>query len=137
VGARRPAEDALHVLRGAEVQVVGDQRLEERPGPVRGVEDDGPGDLDLPHRALPPVPGVAVGAAEGHRDAVQPPLGEDLDGPGLEPVADRLQPGRVIAGREAVGQLGEGDAGPGRLPLGPLMAVYLLTELRRGPAWSG
>ena len=43
--------------------------------------------------------------------------------PGLEPVADLLQPGGVIAGREAVGQLGEPDAGLERLPLGPLMAV--------------
>ena len=32
--------------------------------------------------------------------------------PGLEPVADLLQPGRVIAGREPVGQLGEPDARP-------------------------
>src|SRR5262249_36525445 len=43
--------------------------------------------------------------------------------PGLQPVADLLQPGRVIAGREAVGQLGEGDAGLGCLPLGPLVPV--------------
>src|ERR1700683_1789737 len=56
VAAAPPAEDDLHVLRAAQVQVVGDQRLEERPGPVRGVEDDSAGDLDLPHRALPPVP---------------------------------------------------------------------------------
>jgi SAM-dependent methyltransferase len=47
VAADPPAEDDLDVLRAAQVQVVGDQRLEERPGPVRGVEDDGPGDLDL------------------------------------------------------------------------------------------
>jgi hypothetical protein len=32
-------------------------------------------------------------------DAITP-IGEDLDGPGLEPVADLLQPGRVVAGGE-------------------------------------
>ena len=41
----------------------------------------------------------------------------------LQPVADLLQRGRVLAGREAVGQLGERDPGPGRLPLGPLVPV--------------
>jgi hypothetical protein len=76
--------------------------------------------------------GVAVLAAEGHGDAVYPPLGEYLDGAGLEPVADLLQPGRVIAGREAVGQLGEGDAGPQRLPLGPLVPVD-----PTGRSWPG
>jgi hypothetical protein len=54
---------------------------------------------------------------------VHPPLGEHLDGARLEPVADLLRPGRVIAGREAVGQLGEPDAGLERLALGPLVAV--------------
>src|SRR5439155_9620178 len=97
---------------------------------ARGVEDDGAGDLDLPHGALPPVPGVAVRAAERHGDAVQPPLGEDLDGPGLEPVADGLQRGGVIAGREPVGQLGEADAGPGRLPLSPFMPAMTRSSLR-------
>jgi hypothetical protein len=123
VAADAAAEDDLDVLRAAQVQVVSDQRLEERPGPARGVEDDGAGDLDLPHRALPPVPGIAVLACEGHGDPVQPPLGEHLDGARLEPVADLLQPGGVVAGREAVGQLSEADAGLECLPLGPLVAV--------------
>jgi hypothetical protein len=49
VAANPPAEDDLHVLRAAQVQVAGYQRLEERPGPARLVEDDGPGDPGLPH----------------------------------------------------------------------------------------
>ena len=65
VAADPAAEDDLDVLRAAEVKVVGDERLEEQPGPARGVEDDGPGDLDLPHRALPPVAGVAVRRPKG------------------------------------------------------------------------
>jgi hypothetical protein len=60
---------------------------------------------------------------------VQPPLGEHLDGARLEPVADLLQPGRVIAGREPVRQLGAADAGLDRLPLGPLVPVH--PDLRR------
>jgi hypothetical protein len=123
VAADPPAEDDLHVLRAAQVQVVGDQRLEERPGAVRGVEDDSAGDLDLPHRAFPPVPGIAVLAAERHRDPVHPPPGEHLDGARLEPVADLLQRSGILAGRKTVGQLREPDPGPQRLPLGPLMPV--------------
>jgi hypothetical protein len=128
LGSRRvhpdpPAEDDLYALRAAQVQVVSDQGLEKRPRPVRFVEDDGAGDPDLPHRALPSVPGVPVGWAEGHGDAVHPALGEDLDGAGLEPVADLLQPGGIVAGREPVGQLGKPDPGLERLPLGPLVAV--------------
>jgi len=68
-------------------------------------------------------PGLLIGAAEGQREAVQPPLGEHLDGARLQPVADLLQGGRVFAGGEPVGQLGEGDPGLGGLPLGPLMPV--------------
>ena len=87
------------------------------------VEHEGAGDLDLAHGDLPPVPGRLISRAEGQREAVQPPLGEHLDGAGLQPVADHLQRDRVLAGGEPVGQLGEGDPGPGGLPLGPLVAV--------------
>jgi hypothetical protein len=52
-----PAEDDLDVLRAADVEVVADERLEEPPCPAGRVEDDSAGDLDLPHRGLPPVPG--------------------------------------------------------------------------------
>jgi hypothetical protein len=85
------------------------------------VQHDGAGHLDLPHGRLPPVPGQLVLTAERHRQAVQPPLGEHLDGAGLQPVADRLQPVRIVAGGEPVGQGGEGDPGLECLPLGPLV----------------
>jgi hypothetical protein len=77
----------------------------------------------------PPVTGVMVLRAERQGQPVQPPLCEHVDRPLAEPIADRLQRHGVIAGGEPVGQLGEGDPGPGGLPLGPLMPVYLLTEL--------
>ena len=50
VAADPAAEDDLHVVRAADVEVVGDQRLEETAGMAGGVEDDGAGDLDLAHR---------------------------------------------------------------------------------------
>ena len=103
--------------------IVSDQRLEERPGPARRVEHDGAGDLDLAHRQFPPVPGPLVVRAERQRQPVQPPLGEHRDGARLRPVADLLQRGRVVAGREPVGQLPVAEPGAGGLPLGPLMAV--------------
>src|SRR3974390_945489 len=101
--AAPPAEDDLHVLRAADVEVVADQRLEEGPGTAGSVEDDGAGDLDLAHGQFPPVAVVLVGMPEGHGQAVQPSLGEHLDGARLEPVADGLQRGRVVAGGEPVG----------------------------------
>src|SRR6266699_3942645 len=64
-----------------------------------------------------------VGLSERHRDACHPPVEERLYVTRAEPVADGLQPGRVGAGREAVGQLGEADPGACRCPLGMLMAV--------------
>ncbi|MGH3267907.1 MAG: hypothetical protein ACRDN1_02385, partial [Trebonia sp.] len=118
-----PPEDDLDAGGPADVEVVRDESLEEEPGAAGGVEHDGPGCPGLPHRALPPVAGVAVGGPERHGDAVHPALGEDLDGAGLQPVADLLQVRRVVTGGEPVGQRGEPDHGLDRLPLGPLVAI--------------
>ena len=51
----------------ADADVVGDERLEERAGAARVVEDEGAGHLDLAHRQLPPVArrSVSVGAGWG------------------------------------------------------------------------
>ena len=51
-------EDDLDGVRAAEVEVVGDQRLEEAAGVAGLGEHQGAGDLDLRHRQLPPVAGV-------------------------------------------------------------------------------
>ena len=55
------------LLGAAEVEVVGDQRLEERPAVAGLVEHQGAGGLDLPHRQLPPVPVGPVCRGERHR----------------------------------------------------------------------
>jgi len=55
-GADPAPEDDLHLLRAADVEVVGAQRLEEPPGMRRCGEHDGPRDLDLAHRDVPPIP---------------------------------------------------------------------------------
>jgi transposase len=49
---------------------------------------------------------------------------DGLHGAGAEAVADPLQPGRVLAGGEPVGQLGEADPGGQRLAPGPLVPVH-------------
>src|SRR6266496_3806736 len=49
-------------------RVVGDERLEERPGLPGGAEHHGPGYLDLAHRQLPPVPGRLIVCGQRHRD---------------------------------------------------------------------
>jgi hypothetical protein len=123
VAADLAGEDDLHVVRAADVQVVGDQCLEEAAGMAGCVEDDGAGDLHLPHRGLPPVAGVMVPGGERQWQPVQPPLGEHVDGARSEPVTDRLQRGGVLAGGEPVGQRGEPEPGLLGLPLGPLMPV--------------
>jgi hypothetical protein len=48
---------------------------------------------------------------------------ESLDLGGAELVADRPEPLGLLAGGNAVGQLGDGQTGRGRLPLGPLVPV--------------
>jgi hypothetical protein len=53
-------EDELDAVGAADVEVVGDQCLEERPRTPWRVEHHGPVDLDLAHRQLPPVARRAV-----------------------------------------------------------------------------
>jgi hypothetical protein len=109
VFADAAAEDELDLVGAAEVKVVGDQRLKERPGLAGGVQDQGAGHLDLAHRQLPPGAGGLVGQAERGGDAGQPAVEEALEVGFTEPVADRLQGGWVVAAGEPVGQLGEGQ----------------------------
>jgi len=60
---------------------------------------------------------------ERQRQNRPPAFGEHPDRAGPEPVADRLQRNGVGTGGESVGQLGERDAGLGRLAFGPLVPV--------------
>src|SRR6266540_3134894 len=60
VGADAPVEDERDLVGPAGAEVVGHQRLEERPGAAGLVKDQGAGDLDLAHRQLPPVPSRPV-----------------------------------------------------------------------------
>jgi hypothetical protein len=59
-----PPEDDLHLLRSADVKVVGAQRLKEPPGMARCVEHDGARDLNLTHRDVPPVARGPVGLGQ-------------------------------------------------------------------------
>src|SRR6476659_8132743 len=116
-------EDQLDPLRAADVEVVGDQGLEE-PASVAGcIEHQRARGLHLAHRQLPPIAGGAVVLSERQRQDRPPTVGEHRDHAGAEPVADRLQPNRIAARGEPVGQLGEPDPGLGGLALGPLVAV--------------
>jgi hypothetical protein len=111
------------LLGAAHPDVVGHQGLKECPGAAGSVEHDGARHLDLAHRQLPPIPGGPIGGGEGgwqHRD---PAVEEPLQVRRAEEVADLLQPGRVLAGGEPVGQGGEGDTLAVGLALGPLVAV--------------
>ena len=123
VGADAPVEDERDLVGTAGPQIVGHQRLEERPRPAGGVQDQGAGDLDLAHGQLPPVARGPVRLAERQRQPGQPPLKQRLDGGGAKPIAELLQPIRVVAGGEPVGQFGEADPQPPGLLLGPLVAV--------------
>ncbi len=109
----RPVKDDLHVVRATEVEIVGDQRFEEPAGVAGCIEDDGAGELDLPHGGLPPVAGVAVGVGERLRQQRQPALHENVDHTRPQTVTDLLQGWRVGGGGKTVGQLGETDAGVG------------------------
>ena len=116
-------EDDLGVLGQAQVHVAGQQLLKDGPDPARVVEDQGAGDLDLPHRQLPPAAVVTVGGGQRQRDAVHPVLEEHPQRPGLDHVAQLLQPGRVGGGGEPVRQRRHRDALGQRGAAGDLVAV--------------
>ena len=107
----------------ADVDVVGDERFEERAGPAGIIEHEGLGHLDLAHRQLPPVPGGTISGGERGRDHVDPAVEEPLHVGRSEPVTDRLQRVGVVAGGEPVGQRPVADAGAVGLAFGPLVAV--------------
>ena len=71
-----PVEDDLQGAGAAEVEVAGDQGAEKGTGVTGRAEHDGAGDLDLGHRAFPPVPGLPVGGTQRQREPVHPPLEE-------------------------------------------------------------
>ena len=69
-GRRRqdpPAEDQFDLVRPTHIQVVGDQRVEEQPAVGGPVEHQRAGDLDLAHRQVPPVAGLAVRRGQRQR----------------------------------------------------------------------
>jgi hypothetical protein len=90
-----PAEDDVHLVRAADVEVVADQLPGEDPPAHRPVQGHGRGELDLPVRQLPAVVGVLVGAGERLRQPGQPLAGEPVDLLVGQPVADPLDRRRV------------------------------------------
>ena len=117
------AEDDLHVLRAAQVDVAGQQLLKDGPDPAGVVEDQRPGDLHLPHGQLPPAAVVPVRIGQRQREAAHPGLEEHPHRPGLHQVAQLLQPGRIGGGGEPVGQRRHRDALRQRGAAGDLMPV--------------
>src|ERR1017187_2784230 len=112
---RFPVKISSTLSGAAQAGVVGDQCLEERPGPARRVEDQGAGGLDLAHRQFPPVAGIPVSRSQ--RQHTHPPPGEHLDGPGTEP-GHRSPAGYPGPRRRRTRwQLGEPDPGPHALAL--------------------
>ena len=82
IAADPAAEDDLDVVRPADAQVVGDQRLEEAAGAARARRTRWCG-RPPPAASRSPTSSRHPGpAAERQRQPVQPPLGEHLDGPG-------------------------------------------------------
>ena len=131
------AEDQRHLVWAADVEVVADDLLEEDPARHRRVQDLSEGELGLQDGQLVGVAGRDVIGGERVRQDAQPLAQQGSDVRRAEPVADGLQRGGILARGEPVVQRRKADPGPGGLPLGPLVPVYLLTELRRRSAWSG
>ena len=119
-----PVEDDLDGVRAAEIEVVGDQRLEEAAGVAGLGEHQRAGHLDLRHRQLPPVAGVVVGRGQRQRQPSQPAVEEHVDRARPETVADRLQRGGIVGVGEPVGQFGEPDSCLCCLAFGPFVSVH-------------
>ena len=121
--ATSAGEDDPEGLGATEVDVVSDEGLEEAAGPLRLVQHQGPGHLDLAHRQRPPVAASPLSLVERGRDPGRPPVEDRLYVGGPEPVTDRLEPVSPAGGGEPVGQRLEVDPGPGSLAFGPLVPV--------------
>jgi hypothetical protein len=94
-GRRRqppPAEDQLDLFGVAQVKVVRDQRLEERPAVARLVKDQAAGEFNLPHRQLPPISASPVLGGQRQRQPAPPPVEEPLNlaGPSWSQMAGNL-----------------------------------------------
>jgi len=122
-GADLPVEDQTDLVRAAEVEVLPDHLLEQHPPAGRPVEHLGQTELRLQDRDVIPVAGGPVCGGERVRQDPQPLAQQGVDLRRAQPAADRLQPGRVVAGGEPVVQRGEPHPGPARLPFGPLVPI--------------
>ncbi len=122
-------EEQLHAIRPPQVQVVADDLFEELPPPQGAIEDLGAADLDLQHGQLIAEPRRLILRRQGQGQLGQPSAEEALDVGRAQPVADRLQRGRIRATQEPIVQGDTRDPAPLELPLGPLVAVE--TDLDR------
>jgi hypothetical protein len=118
-----PAEDQADPVGPAQIEVVPDDLLEEDPPGHGLVEHLGQGELCLQDGDVIPVARGPVGGTVRVRQPGQPLAQQRVDLGRAQGMADRLQGGHVIDGREGVVHRGEADPGPGGLPLGPLVAV--------------
>ena len=98
------AEDEVHLVRAADVEVVADQLLEEDPAVQRPVQGHRGGELDLLDRQLPAVIGVFILAGERLRQPGEPLAGEPVDLLVGQPVADPLDRAGVAGRAERVVQ---------------------------------
>src|ERR1700730_15651664 len=86
VRADLTTEGQLHLVRAAQVEVVGNERLEEAAGTPRCVEHQGARGFDLAHRELPPVAGLLIGGIQGRGYAGHPAIEEGLQVSRAEPI---------------------------------------------------
>lgn len=124
-----PAEDQAD-LRSAQVEVVAEHLFEEDPPGHRLVQHLGQRELGLQDRQVVPVPGGPIGRRERVRQDRQPLTKQRVDLIRSQLLADGLQRRRVVHVGERVVHRGEHQAGLGRLPLGPVVAIQAQPSLR-------
>ena len=123
VRADLTTEGQLHLVRPTDVEVVGNECLEEAAGAPRCVKHQGARGFNLEHRELPQVAGLLIGGIQGCGYAGHPAIEEGLQVSRAKPITNCLQAVGVDTRCEPIGQFGKCESLSLSSSFSPLVGV--------------